>query len=369
MKISTCGAKYSSIISIGEKIKKISKETNKEFLSLNRGVNAVVNIDLNTLIKDIDFNTNMMQVYAPVTGIPELRQIINREYFHDKNDPDNISIISGSTFGLGLLFSIIDSNEFYFPEYFWGTYKQILTINNKECNTYTDLTDLIENSEKYKDKSIVICDPNNPLGNRHSDDVILKAIDALGKQNCTIIFDCPYRKLFSGRKDDLFSKIANIPNLIIIESFSKWMGLSGQRIGFIHSTSQKLNDELRIRLLYSANGVNTFAQIMVTKLLDTTKGEEILEEFTSTTKDNIKKNIDWLRNNNLLANEFYQKSSPEGIFVIVNKSQEELFSNYIGSVSLSYFTIKNKELAQKYSRICVSVPHKEFVKYFSKIIE
>ena len=369
MKISKCGAKYSSIISIGEKIKKVSQETGNEFLALNRGVNAVVNLDINSLIKYIDFNTSMMQVYAPQKGFLELREAINKEYFRNKADIDNISIIAGSTYGLGLLFSIIDSNEFYFPEYFWGTYKQILTINDKKCNTYPDLNDFINNSEKYKDKSIIICDPNNPLGNRYNDEIILKAIDNLSQQNCTIIFDCPYRKLYTGRNDDIFAKIANIPNLIIIESFSKWMGLSGQRIGFIHSTNKELNDELNIRLLYSANGVNCFAQIMVTKLMDTKEGEEILKEFTNTTKQNIHKNINWLIKNGLLANEFYKGSSPEGIFVIVNKSQDELFSNFIGSVSLAYFTIKNKEYAQKYSRICVSVPHKKFVKFFSKLID
>lgn len=368
MKIEKCGAKYSSIISIGEKIRKISTATGKDFLALNRGVNSVVNIDLNSLIKDIDFNSNIMQVYAPVQGILELREIINKEYFKGNASIENISIIAGSTFGLGLLFSIIDAHEFYFPEYFWGTYKQILTINNKECRTYTNLHDIIENSERYKNKCILICDPNNPLGNRHEDEIILKAIEKLNQQNCTIIFDCPYRKLFTGRNDDIFSKIADIPNLIIIESFSKWMGLSGQRIGFIHSTNQDLNDELRIRLLYSANGVNSFAQIMVSKLMSTTKGNIILKEFINITKDNIEKNINWLIDNNLLAKEFYKTSSPEGIFVIVNKSQEELFSNYIGSVSLSYFTLKDKEQAHKYSRICVSVHHDKFVKFFSNLV-
>lgn len=369
MKISKCGAKYSSIISIGEEIKKISQDTGKEFLPLNRGINAVVNINLNSLIRDIDFNTNTMQVYAPVKGITELREVINNEYFSNNTSIDNISIIAGSTYGLGLLFSILDYNKFYFPKYFWGTYNQILTINNKECKTYSGLNHIIDNYIEYKNKCIIICDPNNPLGNRYSDETILNAIEKLSQQNCTIIFDCPYRKLFTGRDDDIFSKISKLPNLIIVESFSKWMGLSGQRIGFIHSTNKELNDELAIRLLYSANGVNSFAQIMVSKLMKTHKGKEILKEFTTTTLDNIKKNIDWLDNNNLLAKEFYTESVPQGIFVIVNKSQEELFSNYIGSVSLSYFTIENKKDVQKYSRICVSVPHKKFVKFFSNLLD
>lgn len=369
MKISKCGAKYSSIISIGEEIKKIEKESDKRFLSLNRGVNAVVNIDLNSIISDIDFNTNKMQVYAPVRGIPELRETINREYFKNKTNTENISVISGSTFGLSILFSLLGNNEYYFPKYFWGTYKQILTTNKKECLVYNDLHDLIDNSTSFKDKCVVICEPNNPVGNKHDDNTILKAIEALSNVNCTIIFDCPYRKLFTGREDDIFTKIYNIPNLIIIESFSKWMGLSGQRIGFIHSTNKDFNDELRIRLLYSANGINTFAQIIVNKILSDKKAGEALQNFIDTTRDNIKMNIDWLKENKLLAEEFYEKSYPQGIFVVVNKSQEELFDNYIGSVSLSYFTIDSKEYAKDFSRICVSVPHTKFVKFFSNLLK
>ncbi len=368
MKISKCGAKYSSIISIGEKIKSIENKNNKKFLSLNRGVNAVVNIDINSIIGDIDFNTSQMQIYAPVTGIPELKESINKEYFKNNTSNKNISIVSGSTFGLSILFSIIDNKEYYFPKYFWGTYKQILTTNNKECFIYNDLHHLIKNSNNYKDKCVIICEPNNPLGNKHDDNTIIEAINALSSVNCTIIFDCPYRKLFSGRKDDFFTKICNKPNLIIIESFSKWMGLSGQRIGFIHSMNKKFNDELRIRLLYSANGVNTFAQIIVNKLISDSKSENILQDFIDKTRDNIIKNIDWLKENNLLAKEFYKNSTPQGIFIIVNKSQEELFNNDIGSVSLSYFTIDNKEYAKDFSRICVSIPHCKLVKYFSKLI-
>jgi len=81
MKINKSGAKYSAIVGIGERIKNISKETGEEFLLLNRGVNSVCNIDLNEVVKEIDFNTKDMQVYPPSQGKIELRKAINQHYF------------------------------------------------------------------------------------------------------------------------------------------------------------------------------------------------------------------------------------------------------------------------------------------------
>ena len=61
-------------------------------------------------------------------------------------------------------------------------------------------------------------------------------------------------------------------------------------------------------------------------------------------------------------------SEPMGIFVIVNKSEEELLEKRIGSVSLSYFTRDKKEEAAKYARICVSVPPEKFKEVFFMVV-
>jgi aspartate aminotransferase len=58
-----------------------------------------------------------------------------------------------------------------------------------------------------------------------------------------------------------------------------------------------------------------------------------------------------------------------GIFVVVNKSEEELLENFIGSVSMSYFTRTNKEEAKKFARICVSFPHEEFKRFFNRLTD
>jgi len=123
-----------------------------------------------------------------------------------------------------------------------------------------------------------------------------------------------------------------------VESFSKSVGLSGQRIGFVHTNNADLADELKIRLLYASNGVNAFSQQLVYELLTSIEGKKAIDNFRERTRNDIAENIKYLEKTGLLAKEFYLNSDPIGIFVIVNMSEDELLDNYIGSVSLSFFT-------------------------------
>jgi len=62
IKILNSGAKYSQISKIGEKVKNLERQSGKEYLYLNQGVNAVVPIDLSEVSNLIDFNSRDIQV-------------------------------------------------------------------------------------------------------------------------------------------------------------------------------------------------------------------------------------------------------------------------------------------------------------------
>ena len=363
MKINKSGATYSKITAIGEKIKKLEKESGKKYLYLNQGVNAVCNIDLTEVVKLIDFNSRDIQVYQPMKGRPLLKQAINKHYFNNKTTTENILVTSGGMSGLDIVFQSIDVNKIYLPQYFWGSYMNIIKVRNLEGDYYFDFAELENNIEKYTNSAVVICDPNNPIGDKFNDEKLIALITKLNNVGSTVIIDSPYRKVFLD-DDKLYETIYNLENVIIIESFSKSVGLSGQRIGFVHTTNQELNDELAIKLMYASNGVNGFAQNLVEKLFTTEIGLKAINDFRVTTTTDIKKNIDFLKNKGLLATEFYKNSEPKGIFTVVNLSEKQLLEKRIASVSLSFFTRLNKEEADKYARICVSVPHNEFVQFF-----
>jgi aspartate/methionine/tyrosine aminotransferase len=265
---------------------------------------------------------------------------------------------------LDLIIGTLDSDTIYAQSYYWGAYRNIMISNNVNIETYPDFDWLYENVEELNGKAIIICDPNNPLGTKYDDMLLLELVKYLTLNNVTVIWDGPYRRLFTDNSDFLYQELASNDNLIITESFSKSIGLPGQRLGFIYVKDKDFGEELNIRVLYTTNGINTFAQILVTKLFSTFQGQQIINNFKKATVKGISENIEYLKKNGLLTERYYQNASPVGIFAVVNKTYQELLDNRIGSVPLEFFT-PNKEEAKDNSRICVSIPHEKFVKYFN----
>ena len=367
MEIKKSGAALSKIVQIGEKLKKLTVETGETYLPLNRGVNAVVNIDLSEVVKEMDFNSNDIQVYPPGPGFPALRQAINDEYFGGKSSADNILITAGGMNALDLVVQAVGMGKLYLPVYYWGCYFQMLTvrgIGNAEYMAQRDLAGMIP---ELKGNAVLICDPGNPLGEKYDDDEQFALIKKLNDAGATVFFDSPYRRIFYDKYDNYYQRLLELENVIITESFSKSVGLSGQRLGFIHTTNRELHDELEVRLMYCTNGVNAFAQQLILRLLTTPTGIAAADAFKAATSRGIALNIEYLKQRGLLAEEYYHASTPTGIFVVVNRTEEELLAHRIGSVSLSFFTKSRKEEASKFARICVSAPHDKFVEYFERV--
>lgn len=377
MEINKSGATFSSIVGIGAKVKKMSDETGVEYLFLNRGVNAVCSIDLSEVVKLIDFNSVRVQVYPPNKGTVELRAAINEEYFAGKSDVENIAITPGGMPAIDLPVQILNLDTVYFSKFFWGSYAKLCTIRGVKSDTYESLGDFVNfvrdlrknETGAPKKFAVLLCDPNNPIGDKMDDEEMMAHITALDSLGVVVIFDSPYRRIFLDATDTFFQRLLDLENVIITESFSKAMGLSGQRIAFIHSKNKAFNDELNIRLLYAFNGVNAFAQELILKLLTTPEGRKAVTDFKNKTVEGIQKNIKYLHDNNLLVEKLYEHSKPVGIFSVINITEEELLKNRIGSVGMVYFTNNKNDEAKATTRICVSVPHEKFKLYFDKMLE
>lgn len=359
--------KTSSIVAMGQRLIAAMRTTGKEYLLLNRGVNSVVNIELNEVVKEINFNSDAIQVYPGAKGKLNLRNSINTEYFSNQADAENILITSGGSSGLDICFQNLDIDSVLLPTYHWGTYRQMLKLRNIKYSTYNNLDTLVATKE-IKNKAVIICDPGNPLGEKTDDKVLLNTISQLDKLGVVVIIDSPYRRLFFDKNDTFYTQLLQFNHVIIIESFSKSLGLSGQRIGFIHSTDSAFTKEASLRILYATNGVNGFAQLLVNNLLSTTKGQIAVNNFKKKTCTDIALNINYLKANKLLASEFYKETNAVGIFCIVNKSSEELFENRIGSVGLDYFVDHEDGEIDGFSRILVAIPHEKFVSFFRSLI-
>ncbi len=358
----------SSIVAMGTRLTKAMKETGQEYLMLNRGVNSVVTIELSEVIKSIDFNSTDIQVYPATNGKMELLKAINQEYFANQATVNNILVTGGGISGLDISLQNIQVKKVLLPPLFWGTYSQLLSLRGLSFESYSNYEWFAENTNKLSGTAVIICDPGNPAGEKYPDAQLLELIQNLNKNGVIVLFDSPYRRLFHNHSDTLFQELMNLEHVIIIESFSKSLGLSGQRIGFIHNIQQSFINEAALRLMYATNGVNSFAQVLVTRLLATPEGIRAVSDFKKVTTEHIEANIAFLHENQLLASRFYQDSKPLGIFAIVDRSPEELFQQRIGSVGLDYFTMTSFEGMENLSRILVSFPHEKFVSFFRSFL-
>lgn len=370
MNIHTSGATYSAIVGVAERIRQLSRENDTEYLALNRGVHQVCTIDLQSISGHLDYNSFEMQAYPPNSGFIALKEVVNEEYFGGKASLQNIFITPGGMSALDLILATLEVGQargrIHFREYFWGTYKKIAQIQSKEVATYSDLPSLASDSALTADDVVIICDPNNPIGDKIPDDELLSIIAEFDRKGVVVIMDSPYRFLFDlEMKDDFYRQLLSLENVIISESFSKSIGLAGHRVAFMHCHNENFNTEFNIRLLYQANGVNTISQQLITNLFTREAGRDAIRAFRRTTTEHVQKNVAYLEEHELLYEPFYTRT-PVGIFVIVNKSFEELLAHRIGSVTLQYFMLTKSDL--NVARICLSVDHDKFRSYFNRML-
>jgi len=361
------GARPSSIVALSQEIQRRSAESGLEYLRCERGIPAVCSIDLPAILPTIDFGDPALLTYPPSTGQPGLKAAINAAYFSGRADPHKIFITTGASMGLDLLFQMLDVDRVVLPEVHWPTYREILKVHRRTPGTYASLEDLHDRPADYARAAVVLCDPNNPTGDKLPDALLLRVAARLGEAGVSVIIDCPYRRIFFEADDPFFREMSAIDNVVIVESFSKTLGMSGLRAGFVYTVDPAFAAEFGLRLALPSNGVDNFAQRVAEKFLADPRGLEAARRFRRRTVIDVERNIALLEARGLLARPFYRTNRCMGIFAIVAKTEAELLAGRIGSMSLESFTESNKAAAARYARVNVAVPHERFAAFFGAI--
>jgi aspartate aminotransferase len=367
MKITRSGATPSSIVQLARSIDQRAAAEGREYLRLERGINGVCPIDLGPILPLIDFASPGILNYPPATGQPVLKRAINAAYFGGAAPEDRICVTNGGSMGLDIAFDTLDVPRFLLPEYHWGTYRQILRVRRKSWAYYGSLEELRDHPERHSNEAVVLCDPGNPLGEKVGDDLLLETARRLSAAGAAVIIDCPYRRVFFDASDTLFRDLSGIENAIIVESFSKSLGLSGLRIGFLYTANAEFAAEFALRFPLPTNGVDNFVQAAVEKLLAHPLGIESARRFRTRTAGDIRRNIAYLEETGLLARTLYEGKTCLGIFAVVNRTPEELLEGRIAAISLRAFTETRTDEASRFSRINVSVPHAKLEEFFSSL--
>ena len=190
-----------------------------------------------------------MHRYMSNAGYPETRkkvaEAVSRETGRDF-PYENIVMVSGAAGGLNVVLkSILNPGDEvvifspFFVEYMFyiRNSQGIPVVCQTDSTSFQPDPEALAAVLSEKTRAVVINSPNNPTGVVYSAETLSRLADVLAKHEAKtgkpvlVISDEPYKKIVY---DDLeVPEILNIfKNSIIVNSYSKSLGLAGERIGY-----------------------------------------------------------------------------------------------------------------------------------------
>ena len=174
-------------------------------------------------------------------------------------DPSRIFVGNGSDEAIDLLFRIfceprIDSCIVCPPTY--GMYRVSAEINDVEVKDVT-LTgkfqldvDAVLAAVSQTTKLIFICSPNNPTGNlMRREDVVRIAQEFYG----IVVVDEAY--IHFSKAGSMVSEIPQLPNLVVLQTFSKAWGMAGLRVGCAFASTKIIELMNRVKPPYNLSAI------------------------------------------------------------------------------------------------------------------
>ena len=218
MKVNHSPVNYSSIVEIGEKVSKLESETNDVYLKLHRGVMDVHLIDVNSFMKEFDYNQKSIIHYGNNDGDPQLINVIKNKFGLDEH---NVLITPGGMAALDLLINSLSDSDFWVPKYHWGSWNKILKIHNKNILQFDDF-----NLSEFRPENgvVMLCFPSNPTGWIPDLAELEEFMQYANSKGITVILDIPYFYLFNEENHPINNLFTD--NVIVVSSFSKSLGLS-----------------------------------------------------------------------------------------------------------------------------------------------
>ena len=125
---------------------------------------------------------------------------------------------------------------------------KVVKLNlNKDFEIVKD--DFLKITEEIKLKIFFLCSPNNPTGNSIDDiEFYLQNFNGL------VVVDEAYIE-FSGKKSSL-ELLAQYPNLIVLQTFSKAWGIAGARVGTAYASEEIIRLINTVKAPYNVNSLS-----------------------------------------------------------------------------------------------------------------
>lgn len=184
---------------------------------------------------------------------------------------DSLFLGNGSDEVIDLLFRVFtnpgkDQALTFTPTY--GMYEVAANINDVELlqipldeNFQVSIDENLKNTLQNSGlKLVFICSPNNPTGNliqQEAVDFILKNFSSI------VVVDEAY--IDFADQESWISKLENYPNLLVMQTFSKYWGMAGLRVGMAFSNPEIISLLNKVKPPYNISSLNQEAVLKTLK--------------------------------------------------------------------------------------------------------
>jgi histidinol-phosphate aminotransferase len=261
-----------------------------------------------------------------------------------------IFIGNGSDEAIDLLFRIFceprKDNVLICPPTY-GMYQVSAEINDisiKRANLTEDFQldfQAIENAIDQNTKLLFICSPNNPTGNAFAKAEISNLAKNFGG---IIVVDEAYIH-FSG-EDSMIGEIENLPNLVVLQTFSKAWGLAGLRVGLAFA-----NKEI-IALFNKVKPPYNISQIAQEAVFEALENRRRVEKTIAEIIFEREKLIERLQELSFVAKIYPTDAN----FVLVKTTAADAIYNFLLAEKIVVRNRSNVELCEDCLRITVGTP-------------
>jgi histidinol-phosphate aminotransferase len=218
--------------------------------------NFLINISLNSL-KKIDLRRYPIELYEDLYKKLSNYLMISKRSLVLGSGSDQIIDLLLTLIGRGRRLTSIYPTFSYFK-----TRCQLHKVGFSEI-LLSSIDNTLNNGKFIEDAkkshAIYLCSPNNPTGNQFEKSQILEILSSL--ENNLVIIDEAYVEF---AEYSLTSLVQKYPNLVVLRTFSKAVGLAGARIGYMIA-NEELADLFRnkIQLPYAVNSISLAIAISV----------------------------------------------------------------------------------------------------------
>jgi len=108
---------------------------------------------------------------------------------------------------------------------------------------------ILDSIQKNPPSLIFIANPNAPTGNLFPKSEIIKVLQAAP---CLVVVDEAY---FQFADENFIPELSQYPNLVLLRTFSKAMGLGGVRLGYALAAPELIQEVSKVLLPYCVSGV------------------------------------------------------------------------------------------------------------------